>query len=103
MRVAFLTLASDEVAEAHRYYDLQQAGLGSQFIKEIRQAAQRIAQYPLAFPFQRGEIRKCLLHRFPYKLLYAIRDNSILVIAVAHQHREPEYWVGRTDPETGQP
>jgi plasmid stabilization system protein ParE len=97
MRVQFLTLASEEVAEAHRYYDLQQAGLGRQFVTEVRHATRRIAQFPLAFPFQRGEIRKCLLHRFPYKLLYAIRSDSILIIALAHQHREPEYWVDRTD------
>lgn len=98
MRVQFLTMASEEVAEAHRYYDLQQVGLGRQFVAEVRHAAKRIAQFPLAFPVQRGEIRKCLLHRFSYKMLYAIRDDSILIIAVAHQHREPEYWVERVGP-----
>lgn len=100
--VKFLSLARDEVGEANRYYNVQQAGLGARFVAEVRDAAKRIAQYPLAFPIQRGEIRKCLLQRFPYKLLYAIRNDKILIIAVAHQHREPEYWVERSNDMQGQ-
>jgi len=43
----------------------------------------------------RGEVRKCLLHRFTYKLLYSVEEDHILVIAVAHQYRKPDYWVDR--------
>lgn len=101
-RVEFLSLARDEVSEAYDYYNLQQTGLGKQFAAEVRDAVRRLTQYPLAFPVQRGEIRKCLLQRFPYKLLYAIRHDKILIVAIAHQHREPEYWVSRTDSEKGE-
>ena len=93
--VEFLTLARDEVREAYDYYNFQQTGLGKRFSAEVQDAVKRMAQHPLAFPVQRGEIRKCLLQRFPYKLLYAIRNDKILIVAVAHQHREPEYWVER--------
>jgi hypothetical protein len=50
----------------------------------------------LAWSVERGEIRKCLLHKFPYKLLYSIEADHILILAVAHQHREPEYWTDRS-------
>jgi toxin ParE2 len=58
-------------------------------------AAKRIAEYPETWSLERGDIRKCLLHKFPYKLLYSIEKDHIIIIAVAHQHRKPEYWLGK--------
>lgn len=45
-----------------------------------------------------GRIRRLILSRFPYKLLYSVEADHIYVIAVAHQHREPNYWTDRADP-----
>jgi len=53
----------------------------------------RISAYPEGWSKEKGEIRKCLLHRFPYKLLYSIEQDHIFIIAVAHLHRRPDYWV----------
>jgi len=95
MRVIFTTLARQELEDAVSFYELEYSGLGRRFKEEVRQAALRIAAYPEAWSVERGDVRKCLLHRFPYKLLYSLEENHILVIAVAHQHRKPDYWVGR--------
>lgn len=95
-QIEFLAIAHDELGDAYRYYNRQRAGLGGEFVAEIRASAKRLARYPEASPLQEGEIRKYLLPRFPYKLLYAIRGEKIVVIAVAHQHRDPDYWVDRT-------
>lgn len=95
MRVIFTRLARQELEDAIRYYELEYSGLGRRFKEEVRKSALRIATYPEAWSIERGEIRKCLLHKFPYKLMYSVEENHILVIAVAHQHRKPDYWVGR--------
>lgn len=95
MRVIFTRLARQELEDSVRYYELEYPGLGRRFKEEVRQAALRIAAYPGAWSVERGDVRKCLLHRFPYKLLYSVEKNYILVIAVAHQHRKPDYWIGR--------
>ena len=95
MRVVLSVLARQELNEARRYLDKVQPGLGNRLADEVRTAAARITRFPLAYPVQLGEIRKCLLHRFPYKLLYAVRADRIVVVAVAHQHRHPDYWVER--------
>ena len=63
------------------------------FREEVRRAAKRITVYPEAWSVERGDIRKCLLHKFPYKLLYSIEEDHIFIIAVAHQHRKPDYWI----------
>lgn len=95
MRVIFTRYAKQELEDAIRFYELEYSGLGKRFKEEVKSAALRIAKYPQAWSTERGDVRKCLLHRFPYKLLYSIEEDHILVIAVAHQHRKPDYWIGR--------
>jgi len=95
MELAFSALARDELAEAKRYYNRLQKGLGDQFQREAEIAAKRIVEHPLAWQFELDPFRRFLLNRFPYKMLYAIENGRILVIAVSHQHRQPDYWIER--------
>jgi len=97
MRVIFTRIATQELEDAVRFYELEYAGLGRSFKEEVKKAAVRVAEYPKAWSIERGEVRKCLLHRFPYKLLYSVEEDHVLVIAIAHQHRKPDYWVGRDE------
>lgn len=97
MRVIFSKYAKQELEDAIHYYELEYSGLGKRFKEEVRRATLRIAEYPEAWSVERGEVRKCLLHKFPYKLLYSIEEYLIFVIAVAHQHRKPDYWVERNE------
>lgn len=93
MRIVYSTLARQELEDAARYYELEHEGLGRRFKQEVRKAIRRIARYPRAWSLERGEVRKCLLHKFRYKILYSIEIDHIFVIAVAHQHRRPDYWM----------
>jgi plasmid stabilization system protein ParE len=95
MRIIFTGIARQELEDAVRFYELEYSGLGRRFKEEVKKAALRIAKHPKAWSIERGEVRKCLLHRFPYKLLYSVEEDHILVIAVAHQHRKPDYWVDK--------
>lgn len=96
MRVVFAQEAQLEFEEAKRYYRLQLPSLEHQLREEIRSALRRLRTWPLAFPVERGDIRRVLLRRFPYKLLYSIETDHLYIIAGAHQHRKPNYWFGRT-------
>ena len=95
MRVIFTELARQELDDAIRHYELDHAGLGRRFRADVKKAALRIGAYPKASSIERGDIRKRVLHTFPYKLLYSVEADHIVVIAVAHQHRKPDYWVDR--------
>ena len=97
MRVIFSRIAGQELEDTVRYYDLEYSGPGRRFKEEVRKAALRIAEYPKAWSIERGEVRKGLLHKFPYKLMYSVEEDHILVIAVTHQHRKPDYRVGRDE------
>ena len=95
MDVVFSSLAVQELDDATNYYELQLQGLGEQFRDEVELAARQISQHPEAWTIERNEIRRYLVHRFPYKVIYSIETDHIFVIAIAHQHREPFYWVER--------
>lgn len=99
MKVLFSTYAKQELHDAITYYALEYPGLGLRFKEEIIKATHRIAAYPEAWSVENGGIRKCLLHKFPYKILYSIESDHIFIIAVAHQHRRPDYWIDRDSPE----
>jgi len=79
------------------YFELEHPGFGKQFEQDVMKSAQRLNTFPKAGSEERGDIRKLLLHRFPYKLLYSIESDHILIIAVAHQHRKPDYWINRIE------
>lgn len=95
MKVIFTELAHAELLDACEYYELEFSGLGKRFKREVKQAIKRIIQFPLAWQKERGDVRKCLLHKFPYKILYSIESDHLLIIAIAHLHRKPDYWVNR--------
>ena len=97
MRVIFTRIARQELEDAVRYYELEYSGLGHRFKEEVRKATLRIAEYPQAWSIERGDVRKCLLHKFPYKLMYSVEEDHVLVIAVAHQHRKPDYRSGKDE------
>src|SRR3546814_7747471 len=60
-------------------------------------AIQRIRKLPDAWSPVGGRIRRCQLRRFPYGIVYEPTASEIVIIAVAHLHRRPEYWRSRTE------
>ena len=94
--VTFDSEAEAEFRAAALYYESQRAGLGDDFVAEVEQAVQRIAQTPQAFPLHGSSgLRKCLLLRFPYTIYFLELADRIWIAAVAHQRRRPGYWSHR--------
>lgn len=95
MNIQFLDLAEKELDEAKEYYDIQYSGLGSQFLSEISNALERIKQHPNAWHPLGKRTRRCQLKRFPYAVIYQVREQYILVVAIMNLHRQPSYWKQR--------
>lgn len=84
--------AYNEIEESKEYYNLQKDGLGLDFKGDVLTAVNNIATYPNLYPVISGNIRRCLLHRFPFSVFYAVKQKTIVVLSVAHQHRKPKNW-----------
>ncbi len=98
MKVRFLTLAQQEVDEAFHWFNERTEGEGLQFLDDLDRVVRLVRKYPLASFEIEPNIRRCLFTRFPYSLVYGVDGKSIIVIAVAHSHREPRYWIDRVMP-----
>ena len=93
MNILISEFAQKELNDGIFYYELQQRGLGLRFKREVRESINRIKKNPDAWPKERGEVRKYLVHKFPFKILYSVQDQNIIILAIGHQHRKPGYWI----------
>jgi len=64
-------------------------------LDDLDRAVRRIAAFPLANTEIEEGLRRCLLSKFPYGIIYGLDSEIVIVVAVAHLHREPRYWIDR--------
>ena len=95
MRIRFLDVAQRELDDAVVWYNERGEDLGLDFLDELDRSIRRVLTFPLASTEIEPGIRKCLLARFPYSIVYGIDEELIIVIAIAHLHRSPRYWADR--------
>jgi plasmid stabilization system protein ParE len=95
VKLRFLILAQRELDDAVAWYNEQAAGLGQEFLDELDRVVRRAVTFPMSCPEIEPGVRRCLLARFPYGLIYGVDGETLVVVAVAHLHREPRYWVDR--------
>ena len=89
--------ASQELAEAVRWYEARRAGLGGEFFDAVAEVLALIETRPeIGAPISAdGQTRRLLVARFPYQVVYRLRPNEIAIVAVAHLKRRPGYWKDR--------
>jgi toxin ParE1/3/4 len=93
--VSFNPLAERELNDAAQYYESESQGLGVAFLAEVERCCAAIIEHPQAGRIIRGAVRRRLIARFPYAVLYTLRPGVVRVVAVMNLKRRPGYWVGR--------
>lgn len=94
--VLFHPDAEGEMADAAAWYERQQKDLGKRFLASVQEAINRISVNPALYPFVDRDVRRCLAKTFPYGVVYQIREKDIVIFAVMHLHRRPDYWKQRS-------
>jgi plasmid stabilization system protein ParE len=89
-----------EIREAVEYYEAEQPGLGDRFWKEVDAHVHWILANPTIPRLRVGDYRRVNLHVFPYYIAYAIRQDDIILLAVAHAYRRPQYWMNPSGGES---
>jgi len=84
--------AERELLDAIDYYEAKAPGLGRDFAVETYAAVTRMLEFPNAWPRLDEDVRRVLMNRFPFGLLYGVRGDSCRVLAVMNLHRDPDYW-----------
>ncbi|MCB9782989.1 MAG: type II toxin-antitoxin system RelE/ParE family toxin [Candidatus Omnitrophica bacterium] len=95
MIAQFIEEAEIELVEAAEWYETNEPGLGVRFRNEIAHVLARIVEDPFLWREREGGYRRVNCPVFPYYIPYFIRNDRIIVAAVAHGHRDPDYWKSR--------
>jgi len=94
-KAIFHHLAEIELNDAAEYYEKERSGLGVAFLGEVERAIEYVLQYPEGSPLVAETVRRKLIRRFPYSLLYSIHTDCIRILTMMNQKRRPFYWRGR--------
>ena len=95
MNIRIHESAKQEIDDGFHWYESQIEGLGLKFKEEVFFAIKRIQVNPVLYSALNNNLRRCLLVKFPYKVIYSIDESEIFNLAVAHQRRRPNYWSKR--------
>jgi toxin ParE1/3/4 len=93
--------AEADAADAIAWYNDQRDGLGVKFYEALERLLETIEAAPQRFPKVEGRnrrrtVKQALMRRFPYRVIFEVKDDqSLLVLAVAHTSRRPNYWRNR--------
>jgi len=89
--------AEAEMINAAAHYEGQQPALGRRFLATVQDAVNRIVLDPYLYPAIENDVRRCLTKTFPFGVLYRTLPEGIIIIAIMHLHRDPDYWKKRMD------
>jgi plasmid stabilization system protein ParE len=91
MPVSFHPAAAAEVERAQAWYEERSVFAAAGFLQELTRAVQRIRSAPERHPAADHGTRRILLEQYPFSVVYLIRGDEVVIIAVAHHKRRPGY------------
>ena len=95
MKYVFHPAALIEYSEAVQYYAQNRTALAQAFIDAVENTIYRIRESPTTWQIIDEDVRRCMTRKFPYGILYTVEEDEILILAIMHCSREPNYWKSR--------
>lgn len=87
--------AEAEVADAAKWYEKQERGLGRDFLRAFRAATTVLRRNPFQYQIVFVEARRVLLRRFPYAVFFEIHGPDVVILGCLHTARDPREWQRR--------
>lgn len=84
-----------DLDEAHAYFEEQRSGLGFEFLADLTETLELLEDNPYLFQEVYGELRRAIVHRFGYNLIYKVVEKEVYILAIMHGSREPKRWEDR--------
>ena len=93
--IIFHIEAETEVLEALEWYAERSAIAARAFVHELNRVVSLAVRSPQTWPRSFGNTRRIVFPRYPFELIFRLKDETVEIIAVAHQRRRPSYWADR--------
>jgi toxin ParE1/3/4 len=87
--------AAAEIEAAFAWYAERSRPAADLFVAALELALRRIGEAPERWPRLRGSVRRYVVPRFPFSVVYQVQPEVIYVVAVAHHRRRPGFWTSR--------
>jgi plasmid stabilization system protein ParE len=87
--------AEDDIGSAFQWYEMQQPGLGDDFLVRLRQSLEGVGRLPESFPLTYRNVRRALVTKYPYVVFFVAETTRVVVLAVLHTSRNPAVWPRR--------
>ncbi len=88
--------AAADLEDAYGWYEARSSGLGEGFLVAVQRTFEKIQESPHGYEVLHRQTRRALVHRFPYGVLYRVREHNIVVVACLHAKRDPRRWRSRS-------
>ena len=96
MSYSFHPAAESEHLESVAYYESKRPGLGATYLAEFEKSMADVCEAPNRYPIKmEPDIRRKIMKKFPFSILYRVASGSVQILAIAHHRRRPAYWLGR--------
>ncbi len=92
MNLLFHPEAAEELYAAVRQYAEVDPALGEDFEAKVEEGVLLAMSFPSMWREIQPGIRRVLLRRFPYGVIYTCDEDSFYIVAVMHLHAKPGYW-----------
>jgi toxin ParE1/3/4 len=87
--------AEMEYLAALAWYQQRSSTAALRFESALAQAISTIRDAPHRWPTYLAGCRRYTLHQFPFIVVYSTLATHTVVLAIAHGHRRPGYWIDR--------
>jgi plasmid stabilization system protein ParE len=104
MSYSLLRSSRHELAAIAQWYEDRRDDLGREFLVEFEHCMSQVVRRPKSFAVEEhaptgSELRQIAMRRFPYRVIYRASEGRIVVFAIAHSSRKPDYWIDRLEEE----
>jgi plasmid stabilization system protein ParE len=96
LRLVLRPEALDEISQAAAWYEGRATGLSAEFLRALDATLASLRRNPRQYPVVHNNLRRALLRRFPYSLIYTASDDEVVVVACAHGRQDPRRWFKRS-------
>src|SRR5262245_56731359 len=94
-RLVLRPQAQLEIAAAMDWYESERSGLGDEFGQAVETMLDVIQRNPEQYQQISAKLRRAVLHRFPYSIVYTVADEQVIIAGCVHNRSHPRRWIGR--------
>lgn len=94
-RLVFRPQPLEEIDKAAEWYEDHGGNLSREFLRALDATVASVQRNPLHYPRVHKNVRRALLRRFPYSLVFVATDQEIVVLSCAHWRQDPSRWQDR--------